>query len=211
MKYRFFMLIIMLLVFFSLAGCDKQDNSRESMNPIIENSIDEENINKDLEDENKSEPIESDFITQNDDEPAIVINGVKTNEWLYITEDGTKLREYSIDLDSDGEEEKIQLYTSTARDESGELLWDDNQNWLLLIEDGNEYYPLFESPVQLGMVYFNVFYDSNELAKVSLILSAGASMKITNYYYDEELGGYIVDNIYEEDSINAMYSSIPYY
>ena len=212
MRFRFLLLAFMIVIAFNLSGCENNQNgSKESMSQGIDQPIEEMATDHEPEDKDEAEDINENLKLPKEDESVTVIYGQKDNAWTYITDEGTKLREYAIDLDGDGAEEKIQLNTAAQRDENGDILWDDSQDWLLLVEDQNAYYPLFAEPVQIGMVYFNVFYDENDLPKISLLLSAGASMRITNYYYDDALNGYKAENVYEENSINSMYSTIPYY
>lgn len=123
----------------------------------------------------------------------------------------TKLNEYSLDFDGDGALEKIELHTAAGRAEDGNMLWDDGQNWLLLVEDGKEYYPLLHQYVQLGVVYFTIWYDDKGTPKITVILETGANLSFFNYYYDREQQGYKVENIYDSGGINYIFSSIPNY
>jgi len=124
----------------------------------------------------------------------------------------TELSDCSFDLDKDGQEDKIVLYTAAGRDEKGKLVWDDGQNWLLLIQSGDRYYPLLNEFVQLGSVYFTVFepYDG-EMPKVSVIVSTGAGFMLTNYSFDREEQGFREEPVYQEDGINLLHSSLPAY
>lgn len=56
--------------------------------------------------------------------------------------------------ETDGSKGKIELYTAASKNEVRNMSWDEGQNRLLLIEDGNNYYPLFQQYVQLRLVYF---------------------------------------------------------
>lgn len=54
----------------------------------------------------------------------------------------------------------IELYTSAQRDDRGEMMWDDGQEWALVARDGNFIYPLFEKKyVQIGEVSFESAWD----------------------------------------------------
>jgi hypothetical protein len=123
----------------------------------------------------------------------------------------TKLSDFTLDLDEDGLEEKIQLYTTAGRAEDGSMAWDDGQNWLLLIEDGDNYYPLFQKYVQLGTVYFNIWYDEKKTPKINVIVSTGAGLNVINYTYDKKENGYLSEKIYDAGNIEFMFSSIPNY
>jgi hypothetical protein len=123
----------------------------------------------------------------------------------------TKLSDFALDLDDDGLEEKIELYTTAGKSEDGSMIWDDGQNWLLLIEDGDNYYPLFQEYVQLGTVYFNIWYDDKKTPKINVIVSTDAGLNVINYTYDKEQNGYISEKIYDAGNIQFMFSSIPNY
>jgi hypothetical protein len=44
----------------------------------------------------------------------------------------------TFDLDGDGEQEQIEMYVNAEQDEKGEYMWDDGQNWLLVVKDGDQ-------------------------------------------------------------------------
>lgn len=124
----------------------------------------------------------------------------------------TKLSEFSVDLDLDGEEEKIELYTAAERNENGDMVWDDGQKWLLVIQDGDVYYSLLDEYVQLGQVYFNVSYYNNEsVPTITVITDTGANFKLVNYVYDKEQKGYRAELAYDSKDINHIFTSIPSY
>ena len=124
----------------------------------------------------------------------------------------TKLSEFTIDLDGDEKEETIGLYTSAERDAKGEIMWDDGQNWLLLVEDDNFYYPLFSRYVQLGSVYFTIAYHGEEKEPtVTVLVSTGGGLTLTNYLYDSKSQGYLEKLDYDSGPINSMFTSFPGY
>jgi len=91
-------------------------------------------------------------------------------------------------------------------------MWDDGQKWLLLVEDGADFYPLFQGYVQLGSVYYTVAgYDNIPTPKVTALVSAGAGMIFTNYAYDPDKKGYRIEPIYDSQGINLLFSSLPSY
>jgi len=124
----------------------------------------------------------------------------------------TKLREFSTDLDLDNIEEKIELYTAAERHENGEMLWDDGQNWVLVVRDGEKSYPLLSQYVQLGVVHFTVSdRGKDKLPNITVIVPTGASFSIMDYIYNEEKNGFGEELIYESKDTNWIYSSIPGY
>lgn len=124
----------------------------------------------------------------------------------------SKLSEISLDFDSDGKEENLELLTMAQRDEQGNIMWDDGQKWLLMVQDDNRFYPLLSEYVQLGSVYFNVSdYGEEAIRKITVIVSTTANFKMTNYVYDENKQGYREEPVYNSQDINFIFSSIPYY
>ncbi len=122
----------------------------------------------------------------------------------------TKLGEFSFDFDRDGDDEKIELYTQAERAEDGKIIWDDGQDWLLVVIDGDDYYPLFDSRIQLGSLYFGVWQENNApVISSAVITSAGAALK--NFIYDSAQKGYKAQNGFDTGGINLLHSSIPSY
>ena len=79
----------------------------------------------------------------------------------------TKIEEINVDLDGDSKEDLLGLYTAAERDNEGNLMWDDGQNWLLLVQSGDNFYPLLSEYVQLGNVFFTVSRYSEDLTQKS--------------------------------------------
>lgn len=124
----------------------------------------------------------------------------------------TKISEFSADLDTDGGEEKLELLTTAERDKKGNIAWDDGQNWLLLIRDGEKFYPLFSEYVQLGSVYFTVAqYGKDDPPKITVMVSTGANLKLANYAYSKDQKGYKEEPVYNSQAINLLFTSLPDY
>ncbi|MGE5678904.1 MAG: hypothetical protein ACM3ZR_12690 [Pseudomonadota bacterium] len=141
---------------------------------------------------------------------AILIAPVAGN--TLETEGMTLLTEFSADLDMDNSEEKIELYTAAGRDENGEMVWDDGQNWILAVRDGEKAYPLLSQYVQLGSVYFTVSNKgADQIPNITVIVPTGASFSITGYSYDKEGDCYKGELLYRSADDNWLYSSIPGY
>ena len=80
--------------------------------------------------------------------------------------------EYSADITGDGEDDMITLYTSVQRDMSGELMWDDTQEWVLQAETAEGVYDLYDERIH-GNAYMNVadFYNEDgDIKVISLII-----------------------------------------
>lgn len=70
------------------------------------------------------------------------------------TENLTLLERVYEDVDSDGKDESVELYTSAQRGPDGLMGWDDGQRWLLLVRKEGKIFPLFNDYVQRGQIEF---------------------------------------------------------
>ncbi|NLK72943.1 MAG: hypothetical protein GX285_08000 [Clostridiales bacterium] len=128
------------------------------------------------------------------------------------TKSMTKLDEFTYDLDLDGSEEKIELYIAAERDENGELMLDDGQNWLLTVLDGENAFPLLSEYVQLGSVYFTVSNSSeDEVSNINVIVSTGAGYTQKSYSFNSDKDGYVGGIVYSSEDHNFLFKSIPSY
>ncbi|MEG0773845.1 hypothetical protein [Clostridium sp.] len=128
------------------------------------------------------------------------------------TKSMTKLDEFSYDMDLDGSEERIELYTTAGRDGKGEMVWDDGQNWLLVVRDGKKVYPLLSEYVQLGSVYFTVSNNGvGEVSKINVIVSTGAGFNLKTYIFNKVKGGFVGETVYSSKDTNFVHTSIPGY
>lgn len=119
------------------------------------------------------------------------------------------LKRYSCDLFETGEDAEIVLYTS-AYTEDGEVIWDDGQNWVLEVSDGEGgYYTLLDRYVNNGNIYFEVSELENEKKAINVFIKTGAGLEVKQYTYGEN--GFVETSLYNSGSINTLYSSIPYY
>lgn len=124
----------------------------------------------------------------------------------------TKLREFSTDLDLDNNEERIELYTAAECNEKGEMVWDDGQNWVLVVRDGEKSYPLLSQYVQLGVVYFTVSNrGADQMPNITVMVPTGASFSMMGYTYDKEKDSFKGVLLYGSEDDNWLYSSIPGY
>ncbi len=108
-----------------------------------------------------------------------------------------KAAECSYDIThSGGAEENILLLTDAAY-ENGEFLWDDSQNWALVVQNDEGVYPLFENhmhgkaELSVSEVYNT---DSDTVPVIRLTVSSSASYEIREYRYEN----------------GAFYEQIPY-
>jgi len=189
LKKALFIFILIAILSFSIVGCQREENQMDQ--PLNDPPSEEKNESRD----EKSKNI---FVQSTHQDPR--------DEGIL-----TRLSNFVWDLDGDGLEEKIELYTAAERHEDGNMIWDDGQNWLLLVEDENQYYPLLHQYVQLGVVYFNLWLDDEEIPNITVFVTTGANLNIVNYTYDSEEKVYIGEPIYDTGAINFLFSSFPSY
>lgn len=179
--------------------------------------------NKDLQSENeKLKQTVTDLQTQVADLQDQLQNvGVPNGESTLITatttnptseRSWTKLSSFDFDYDLDGTEETLTLYTTAERDDKGNLMWDDGQEWLLLLKDGTSYYSLFKQYVQLGSVFFTVTQGTQDsVPRIDVIETTAASFRITDIAYDAAKNAYASKQVYDSGELNRFFTSMPDY
>lgn len=103
----------------------------------------------------------------------------------------TLLDSASVDLDLDGETERLELYAAVERDARGRLMWDDGQQWALLVRDGEMIYPLVDERVQLGHLRFWVVERDRSSPPVVVVLrETGSGLHVRPFVYDAARGAF---------------------
>ncbi len=101
----------------------------------------------------------------------------------------------------------VAVYTSAEKLEDNSFAWDDGQEFMVEVYDGeNCYYPLERSYIQLGVPEITLFTsgdsgDSNII--IEIITSSGIDMKL--YTYSRETQSLTGEYIYENNNINLIY------
>lgn len=122
----------------------------------------------------------------------------------------TELDVFSHDIDSDGIVEELTLYTSAARDNQGRMMWDDGQQFLLVLEDGENYYSLFDGYVQLGRVFFTVYLGTEDTNPgILTLVSTYDGLGLVNHEFLPE-GGVGMRDSYPTGDMNVIFSSNPW-
>lgn len=117
----------------------------------------------------------------------------------------TLYKKASVDLDEDGTEEQIELYVNAEKMENGLFAWDDGQNWLLVVKDGEETYPLFNDYVQLGSIDFSTtIFD--EQPGIVMLTAQHADRTVQKFTYDQHKNGYQKETFYKKENSNNYYN-----
>lgn len=149
-------------------------------------------------------------------EPQENLESVQDNDtdgWITSTEavdlEGMNLywQHDNIQFRAD-ENAKLSLYVKAEKDDSGQLLFDDGQDWLLLLETAIGNYPLFERKyVQIGGVACDVFIGADDTFHILVIVrqTAGYLMYDCVFYSDKQ--AFKIVPIYEAKGINFITTS----
>ncbi len=108
----------------------------------------------------------------------------------------------------DGEYCDIKLATDAETDSSGEIAWDDSQNWALVVEGESRNFVLFNSRLN-GMAYMNVTTEEN-LPVITLVCDTPVGINVTRYSYSED-AFYEEELVVSESGGNNIFSSFPEY
>lgn len=119
----------------------------------------------------------------------------------------TCFKRYEIDMNQDGEDEAIEVYWQGNMDDKGNYLFDDGQNWALILRKGDAIYPLFEkSYIQLGGLEYIVYEDYDDYNRTHILVTynTGAAVMYYDCTYDEETGYIRRESLYEASNINKI-------
>lgn len=153
------------------------------------------------------------------DEPQNVTYITSDKGEMDFVSDFSILNQYEADVNDDGNEDEITLYINSNKDTDGELIKNDNNEWILIVNDSfnNEYYTLFDKNIQVGDLYFQVvdfFEEDGPETSILLYKITGTEIEITSFDFEKDKG-FAVSEIYNtseisEKGINLKYSSIPH-
>lgn len=117
----------------------------------------------------------------------------------------TLYKEMKLDVNGDGEEEIIELYVNAGKMEDGQFAWDDGQNWLLVVKDGEKTYPLFDAYVQLGTIDFSTAMFDRKPGIVMFMQQHGDRVA-QKFMYDENERGFELETFYKKENTQDHYN-----
>ena len=191
-----------------LSGCTDQSNANketidqareinELKKQIEQISLEKDAVEKTLEEERIAFELAINEQVNNDYSMIVAKEIEKYPQSLY--------KEVTLDLDGDGEEEVIELYVNAGKMEDGLFAWDDGQNWLLVVKDGEETYPLFDDYVQLGSIEFSTARFDGKPGVV-MIMAQHSNKIIQKFTYDKNERGYQKETFYKKENIHDQYN-----
>lgn len=119
----------------------------------------------------------------------------------------TLLDHTNIDLDKDGQEETIELYTAAEKDSKGEIAWDDGQRWLLTVVDSNAEFVLFDNYVQLGELNYWLYTSEENTLHITTIQNCDAEFIVSDYIFDSHNKRFEKNVLVNPPSVNMLHHS----
>jgi hypothetical protein len=103
-----------------------------------------------------------------------------------------------FDFKQSGTDQSIEMYADVekvTRDGQEEYVWDDGQRWLLMVNDGEKTYPLFDDWVQLGELTFWLI-EADGTPMLQLLSTGTADFHLQSYVYDKNADEFVRKSIY---------------
>lgn len=101
----------------------------------------------------------------------------------------TRVEDCIYPISGADEEDEIVLFTDAKKDDQGEFMWDDSQNWALVVISRDGIYPLYEA-YQHGRLHMNMseYYEDgdNPVPVIRLSISTSAGFEIREYRYTDK-------------------------
>ena len=147
---------------------------------------------------------------------ADMLEWLGIDDWVYpsdvIDKDGMNLFWQSTNMQFAADENaRLSLYISAEKNDTGEFLFDDGQDWLLALESSIGTYPLFPRQyVQLGKVSctaYNGWNDDSErwdITHILVTMAGGAGFVIYDCVFDDEQKAFQTVPVYCASDINFM-------
>lgn len=222
MKIKLVLLVIAILLMALLfSGCfitrSERLRENERLNDIV-NQLDEDmdrlndhisRLKEDVEvyKSNLKECLEKAKEDKHEDDEA-QDQVIMPSERTFEPDTMTLISTYSYDMNKDGSDDEINLYTSSLKDDSGNIMWDDGQYFILEVVSEGMSYELFNEYVQIGRVYFAV--NDSDHTGIVLTVSTYSGFRFEYFSYNPEEDGFEKEVIYSSDDLNIMYTSMPW-
>ncbi len=114
---------------------------------------------------------------------------------------------YDVDINGDGKDDSVILYTGADQAATGEWVFDDGQEWTLVATVDDASYALFERKyVQNGKVSYDMYRgETDGLIHIVVTCTQGSAMDINDYSYTLE-NGFTKVPVYVSGAINPVHS-----
>lgn len=148
---------------------------------------------------NNDKPIVQD--DQKDIKNSVAIHPTESN---FSTENLTLLNQRAVDIDSDSNQEQIEVYTAAERLPDGTMAWDDGQKWFVLVKDGNKEYLLFNEFIQLGELKYWTSPDSGDFS-IAVLIEGGNGIQLYDYVFDAEKRIFVKNKVFSSSYRERFY------
>lgn len=100
------------------------------------------------------------------------------------------------------------VLTNAEVDSDGKTLLDDSQDWALTAETGEKQFSLIKpKTLQLGAISVEAYTDeSDKTIHLLATVKDSGSLKIYDYYYNEEKDCFVSNEVYSKENIKLEYS-----
>ena len=109
---------------------------------------------------------------------------------------------------------KLSIFVNAEKDENGDFLFDDGQEWAVLMETSLGNYPLFRRQyVQLGgvsCIVYNDYTDNDMVSHVLVTVEQTAGYQLYDCVFDSNKEAFMVIPIYDAQDINFITDSKNY-
>ena len=190
-------LILALIFTCSLTACESNSNSPDESQKMSSEETEE-----------SSEIVSSAYAQEEETGPSIERiepDSIFEMEDMYLYQQFDNLQ-FAAD-----ENAKLSIYVNAAPRSDGVFLFDDGQEWLILLETAMGDYPLFPRKyLQIGgvsCVVYNEYLDDNIRPHFLITERQTAGYRIYDCIYDEEQAAFIVEPVYEAEGINFIVDS----
>lgn len=117
----------------------------------------------------------------------------------------TLYKEMTLDIDGDGKEEIIELYVNAGIMDNGQFAWDDGQNWLLVVKDGDKTYPLFDEYIQLGSLDFSTA-TFDKKPGIVMYKREHADRTVQKFVFDTNKEAFEKETFYKKENTQDQYN-----
>lgn len=139
-----------------------------------------------------------------------------TEEWIKTASDldmnGMNLYWQRDNIQFIGDDNaKLSIYVNAEKNENGELIFDDGQDYMLLMETSLGVYPLFPRQyVQLGgvsCIVYNDYVDNDTVSHVLVTVEQTAGYQLYDCVFDSKKEAFKKIPVYEAKGINFITNS----
>lgn len=135
------------------------------------------------------------------------INSLKSINYSQIpsSKQLTLLVQHSIDIDNDGNEEKVELFTNAPKNDKGEPMWDDLNHWHLNFTKDNRVITLFDGDISLGKLDFWLYSDNKKQFHIAWLTTSCTGIQMFDNRYDPNKQAFISSEIVSIQDVNMQF------